>query len=117
MKTKNYNIKMSDQEKNFINEFKKQIIRSLVIYAFAILAALIGMTLKSHYGAVTIQKDHDTLKTQTEAETRVIINRLDRYDSRLIELHDRKIEKSDYVREIDEMKQMLRDINRKLDRR
>jgi hypothetical protein len=95
---------MSDQEKTFFNEFRKKFIQQ-VIYIFLVgMIAIVGTSVGFYYNT---QNDISRLQEQHQS----MRNRQMYYETTL----QRKVEKDDYVREIDEVKALLRDINRKID--
>lgn len=97
---------MSESDKSFITIFKRQLIIALIAYALITVSSFVGF----YYNT---QNSVDNLKAN-QGTTNA---RLDLYEFKLETLSKEKINKSDYIREIDEIKQMLRDINQKLDRR
>lgn len=96
---------MSDSERTFIIEFKKQVIAIAVLYAFALVIVAVGFYYTTNNSITNAEKERKELKQ----ETLIIKMQVDI-------LKDSKINKEDYIREITEMKDLLRDLNNKLDR-
>ena len=85
---------MSDSEKSFIEAFKKQVIAVAVMYAFILVGVGIGFYYTTNSSIAMAEKERAEMKLQI----------------------DKKINKDDYIREVTEMKELLRDMNHKIDR-
>ncbi len=106
---------MSESEKTFINEFRRQ-----VIIIFVVTMATLASTGISFYyttnnaianismAQTNLRDSHIYLETQVYSKHSLV-------DDKLAKIQHAKIEKEDYVREIDELKQLIRDLNRKVD--
>ncbi len=96
---------MSEHEREFIAEFKKQIIIFIVIGVVTVVGTSVGFYFNTNSAIDSLHSGQRALeKKQTKSE------------SMYQELKDSKIDKADYIREVDEMKVMLRELNNKLDR-
>lgn len=96
---------MSDQQMDFIKEFKKQ----LIIYAFIGISTILGTAVGFYYNT-------QNAIAQVIVEQRKIDARQFALEKEMIKLNDRKIDKTDYIRELDEVKTLLWDLNRKIDK-
>lgn len=90
---------MSDSEKTFIRELKKQAFIILIAYAITMLATLIGF----YYRTEAKLEFYDQ-----RIEMQMI--RTHNVEQKLELINERKIEKSDYIREADEIKQLLKEV-------
>ncbi len=98
LETGNYLSIMSEREKDFIKEFRKQVIGVFVGGVFIVLLTAVGFYFNTSYNIDSLSKGQSKLKSEVR------------------ELHYSKIDRQDYIREVDEMKTLLRDLNRKIDR-
>lgn len=90
---------MSDTEKSFINELKKQAIIILLGYSIAIIATFVGFYFKTEARLEYFEQRHEMqMVRQHNVEQRIDL------------LNEKKIEKADYIREVDEMKQLLKEM-------
>lgn len=96
---------MSENEQMFIKEFRKQIIGIFVAGVIMVIVTAIGFYYTTNNAINNLAQEQSTLKTKQDA-----------METMMFDLSRSKIDKSDYVREVDEMKQLLRDLNRKIDR-
>lgn len=96
---------MSESEKSFIKEFKKQVIAVAVIYAFMLIITSIGFYYTTNNSISNAEKERIEIK----ADALMI-------KSQIEILNEKKINKDDYIREITEMKVMLRELGVKIDR-
>ena len=97
---------MSDSEKDFIKAFKKQVIQIAAAYGFILLFSGIGF----YYTT--------TMNLENAKSERLEMNiRSNNIETRMNELNRRKIDKDDVIREFDEIKTLLINVNNKIDRR
>lgn len=96
---------MSDSERTFIIEFKKQVIAIAVLYAFALVIVAVGFYYTTNNSITNAEKERIEIK----ADALMI-------KSQIEILNEKKINKDDYIREITEMKVMLHELGVKIDR-
>jgi hypothetical protein len=97
---------MSEEEKLFIRQFKKQLIVYAVIGIFTVAGTSVGFFYNTQFSIEKLTTEQLRLR-----ERQSIL------ESRYVEMGDRKIDKLDYIRELDEVKTLLRDMNQKIDKR
>lgn len=90
---------MSDNEKSFIQELKKQALYILIAYAFTMIATLIGFYFRTES---KLEYYDQRIQMQTVRQENV--------EHKIELVNEKKIEKSDYIREADEIKQLLKEV-------
>lgn len=96
---------MSDKETTFIEEFRRQ----LIVYALIGIITVVGTAVGFYYNT-------QNAIAQVIVEQRKIDARQFALEKEMIKLNDRKIDKTDYIRELDEVKTLLWDLNKKIDK-
>ncbi len=96
---------MSEQQQKFIDEFRKQIIAVFIFNVAIIFITAIGFYFNTNHGIQMLADE------QTRQHDRQVIL------THKVESIDRvKMEKDDYIREIDEIKTLLRNLDAKIDK-
>jgi hypothetical protein len=96
---------MSDSEKSFIEHFRKQVINIAVAYGFVMLFSAVGFYYTTSTNLDNAAKERLEIKSNsTEVEAQIY------------ELNRIKIDKKDVIREFDEIKGMLNNLDTKLER-
>ena len=96
---------MSDNEKSFIEHFRKQVINIAVAYGFILLFSGIGFYFTTSISLENAAEERLEIKSNSTA-----------VEAQIYELNRIKIDKKDVVREFDEIKRLLINLDNKIER-
>lgn len=96
---------MSEPQMEFIKEFKKQ----LIIYAFVGISTIIGTAVGFYYNTQSSITAITASQQQLDSKQKENEREIDR-------IRETKIDRAAYVREIDEVKMLLRSMDEKISR-
>ena len=100
---------MSEEEELYHSKFFKQLKQQVVIYAAIGLLTVAGTAIGFYYNT---QNTISTIITNQNT----IMGTQEEFKRDLNDLREKKIDKADYIREVDEVKTMLRNLEDKIDK-
>jgi len=96
---------MGENESSFIESLKKQVIVFFVSSAFLIIGTAVGFYYNTSFGMQVLESKQAQLDIHNSE-----------MQKKIYELDSKKIEKNDYIRETQELKEMIRDLSRKIEK-